>query len=264
MIYRMQDYFKLLQVDANASTEDIKRAYHSLCLKYHPDKYGGDTEKFVEIQKAYEAIIQYQNTKINFFNVLLSFIHILSVKKDTTLCICVKIEDVYHNRIQKIVYHRWNKLFVRERKTIFLDFVEWQETYVLEGMGDYDNFTGQYYNLVVNIELDFSEHLRWSLQKDIDLYELYTTFDINIYEFYYGMESEIDLMNTKLEISHNPYREGDVKVVKNKGLYNGDNARADIYIIFKVDMFNVSIDFEKDRHILEKIFNTPCYYDKLT
>lgn len=31
-------YYQLLDVDCNASDEEIKRSYHRLCLKYHPDK----------------------------------------------------------------------------------------------------------------------------------------------------------------------------------------------------------------------------------
>lgn len=36
------------------SKKEIKKAYHKLVLKYHPDKKGGNKEKFQEIQKCYE------------------------------------------------------------------------------------------------------------------------------------------------------------------------------------------------------------------
>lgn len=32
------DLYKMLGVSKNASTEDIKKAYRKLCLKYHPDR----------------------------------------------------------------------------------------------------------------------------------------------------------------------------------------------------------------------------------
>ena len=47
----------ILGVDKSASTSDIKRAYHALALRHHPDK-GGDAEKFKEVQKAYEALTE--------------------------------------------------------------------------------------------------------------------------------------------------------------------------------------------------------------
>lgn len=50
------DYYKILGVAPNASEEDIKKAYRKLASKHHPDK-GGNTERFQEIQQAYDAIM---------------------------------------------------------------------------------------------------------------------------------------------------------------------------------------------------------------
>merc|ERR1719161_722293 len=48
-------FYKLLEVDKNASDSDIKKAYRKLAIKHHPDK-GGDPEKFKEITRAYEVL----------------------------------------------------------------------------------------------------------------------------------------------------------------------------------------------------------------
>uniref|UniRef100_A0A7S4QK33 J domain-containing protein n=1 Tax=Alexandrium monilatum TaxID=311494 RepID=A0A7S4QK33_9DINO len=48
-------FYKLLDVDKNASEADIKKAYRKLAVKHHPDK-GGDPEKFKEITRAYEVL----------------------------------------------------------------------------------------------------------------------------------------------------------------------------------------------------------------
>lgn len=51
-----QDYYNILGVDRGASDDEIKKAYRKLAHKYHPDKQGGDAEKFKEINAAYQVL----------------------------------------------------------------------------------------------------------------------------------------------------------------------------------------------------------------
>lgn len=54
-----EDYYKLLDIERDADSRDIRRAFKKLALKFHPDKNQGDPEahdKFVKINKAYEVL----------------------------------------------------------------------------------------------------------------------------------------------------------------------------------------------------------------
>lgn len=51
-----KDYYEILGVDKKASKEEIKKAFHKMAHKYHPDKSGGDDAKFKEVNEAYQTL----------------------------------------------------------------------------------------------------------------------------------------------------------------------------------------------------------------
>ena len=53
-----KDYYKILEIERNATEDDIKKSYRKLALKYHPDrcKDVGAEEKFKEISEAYSVL----------------------------------------------------------------------------------------------------------------------------------------------------------------------------------------------------------------
>lgn len=52
----MKDYYKILEVEENASDEEIKKSYRSLSKRFHPDVNPDGAEKFKEINEAYEVL----------------------------------------------------------------------------------------------------------------------------------------------------------------------------------------------------------------
>lgn len=52
------DYYEILDIDRNSSEEEIKKQYHKLMAKYHPDVYKGadGDEKAKQINEAYEIL----------------------------------------------------------------------------------------------------------------------------------------------------------------------------------------------------------------
>ena len=53
----MYTFYDILELSPDCSLEDIKNSYRQLCKKYHPDRNPDDNDKFLEIQKAYETLV---------------------------------------------------------------------------------------------------------------------------------------------------------------------------------------------------------------
>lgn len=64
---KKKDYYEILEIEKDASIDDIKRAYRKLALKYHPDINKQDVDakdKFIEIKEAYETLVDPQKRQI--------------------------------------------------------------------------------------------------------------------------------------------------------------------------------------------------------
>lgn len=50
------DYYETLGVERGATQDEIKRAYRKLAHQHHPDKEGGDEERFKDVNEAYQVL----------------------------------------------------------------------------------------------------------------------------------------------------------------------------------------------------------------
>ena len=54
-----RDFYEVLGLSKDADEKTIKKAYHKLAKKYHPDTNQGDSnaeQKFKEVSEAYEVL----------------------------------------------------------------------------------------------------------------------------------------------------------------------------------------------------------------
>ena len=77
----MKNYYEILEVSQNASSEVIEKAYKTLAKKYHPDANPDNIkeaeEKFKEIGEAYETLSDL-NKKLEYDNLLESYLNSLN------------------------------------------------------------------------------------------------------------------------------------------------------------------------------------------
>lgn len=89
----INECYKLFEIDdiQTITEHDLKKKYHKLCLKYHPDRNKNiDTNKFLHVKACYEKLIYIKNNdfdkktnnnEFNFYDYLLSFINIDNLEK---------------------------------------------------------------------------------------------------------------------------------------------------------------------------------------
>ena len=51
-----KDYYQILGISKGASKDEIKKAFHKLAHKHHPDKNGGDDANFKQVNEAYQVL----------------------------------------------------------------------------------------------------------------------------------------------------------------------------------------------------------------
>lgn len=57
------EIYRIMNVDEHATIEDIKKQYRVLAMVHHPDRNGGDENKFKELQEAYEILLDPEKKK---------------------------------------------------------------------------------------------------------------------------------------------------------------------------------------------------------
>ena len=138
------DYYKILELEEDCTREEIKKNFHSLSLKYHPDKNNGEDSHFKKINEAYETL--YDNEKRKRYNIQRLFKNIEFTEEDHRLLEKYYQQFINSNefRLMKLLYQsipdhikqtiwerfkrRNSKEIIRSQKTIDITKLHHNET----------------------------------------------------------------------------------------------------------------------------------------
>ncbi len=112
----MVDYYKVLGLERNATTDDIVKAYRNLAKQYHPDRNIGNKEseeKFKQIQEAYDVLSddekkhQYDNP-FSHVNVNFDIFKQASIQKgnDISIEVILTLKEGCFGVTKEVIYQR--------------------------------------------------------------------------------------------------------------------------------------------------------------
>lgn len=250
----IDEAYEILEVNRFVSIDDIKKSYKRLCLKYHPDKQDGDEDRFINIQKAYDLLRLEHDNNINFYILLAYFFQLMSTKisKNIVINIEVPIEDIYNKLVKKITYKYINKCLSKDTRVLYLELDDYKDSYTIEGYGDYNPISGEFEDLIINLEVTYDNFKHLRINKILNNEDVYTTVKINIYEYFFGIKRYLKYFNEEeIELTHVPYVDGNTEVKKKKGLNDGS-----LYIFYDIDLSRYDMnDLQKNKETVEKLFN---------
>jgi len=123
----MDDYYQILELKEDCEKEEIKKNYHKLSKKFHPDKYNGDDDKFKKINEAYTIL--YDDQKRKEYNIRRFFKGIDFTKEDLELLFSYYDNFIQSNeyKLLKLIYKTipqqlktalWNKLMMNNKRQV--------------------------------------------------------------------------------------------------------------------------------------------------
>lgn len=101
MSKNIKDYCKILSVSIDEDIDSIKKKYKKLALKHHPDRPGGDPNKFQKISHAYDEILKYKENPPTKFDTLFSNFHHDMSPHTNSNSIFTQVTTTIHNN-QKV------------------------------------------------------------------------------------------------------------------------------------------------------------------
>lgn len=251
--------------------EELKAAYKRGCLRYHPDKtrrVEEDAEMFHKVQAAHGFLSGEESVaneglfrQKDLINFLLWFaLNVCRPQTEATsagsppqseLIAEVTLRELYEAVVKRLVYKRISN-GVCTTETLFLELVDFRDSYLLPGKGDNGG------SLLVKTKLITTGG--YYLDDLLCSHDLYLTREVTVYEHYYGAVRPIVLPNDEILPAEDHAPSTPLPEVErwcDRGLpyedEQGDIKRGCLYVINKVNMRAHNLGAQ-DRGLLRGLF----------
>jgi DnaJ-class molecular chaperone len=213
----MKTYYDILELTPDCSLEDIKNSYRQLCKIYHPDKNPDDTNKFIEIKKAYETLVD-EDLRREYDLDLMCSPNCKPKKVNIKNNIELTLDECYYGCVKKY------RLFSGVYDVIIPKYSKPGDRIYLDGLG----WNGGDLELEIVIEKNNNYFLD-------NKFNLHYILDIDIWEAILGVECEVKVFDEDITCNIKPFsKTGDKIIVIGKGYPNG-KYRTNLIIEIKIN-----------------------------
>ena len=238
--------WQVLEIPYGSPQDEIKKAYRKLAAKWHPDKPGGDENKFKEISNAYQNLLNiskkrhktFQSDEDMFtyktwdsnddYDNFFYDTYVREKKADNVnLNLKITLKEAYYGLLKKIMVGS---------KTIEIKIkpgVKHLQKLRIKGYGQRGNNEDLHGDLIVTILVDDNEDFY------VDNKGLHVMCYIDCVDAILGTVKKIKIFDTETKIKIPPkIKTNSILRVKSKGwpVYNKDNQYTDLYVMIVIDI----------------------------
>ena len=200
----MKTFYDILGLNINCSLEDIKNSYRQLCKIYHPDKNPDDNNKFIEINKAYETLVN-EDLRREYDLDLMCSPNCKPQRVNIKNNIEITLDECYYGCVKKY------RLFSGVYDVVIPKYSKPGNRIYLEGLG----WNGG----DLELEIVIKEKNNYYLDSKLNLHYI---LDIDIWDAILGFECEIKVFDENIKCNIKPYtKTGDMFLLIGKGYPNG-------------------------------------------
>ena len=229
----MQTFYDILELSSDCSLEDIKNSYRKLCKIYHPDKNPDDEDKFIEIQKAYETLVD-ENLRREYDLDMMCSPNCKPQRINIKNNIELTLDECYYGCIKRY------RLFSGVYEVSIPKYSKPGDIVYLDGLG----WNGGDLELVIVV----NENNNYFLDSKLNLHYI---LEIDLWDSILGFECEFKVFDENIKCNIKPFtKSGDMLLLIGKGYPNG---RYRTNLILEVKVKNLCKLSEKQLDLVREI-----------